>query len=90
MRVVVPLVLLVMGLCAVAGADAMPAHPTVQIDCCLVSGLSIAPVQLWPPSIGIVVLSLVTLELGLFAIHRRMILQPAFPLAAPAPVHLRC
>jgi len=90
MRVVVPLVLLVMGLCAVAGADAMPAHSTVQIDCCVVLGLSVAPVQLSPPSIGIVVLSLVTLQLGFDPIHRRLILSPAFPLAASAPAHLRC
>src|SRR5438552_8510337 len=90
MRVIVPLVLFVMGLCAVAGGSAMPAHSTVQIECCVVSGLSVAPVQLWPPAIGTVVLSLGTLQLGLDAIHRRSFLSPAFPSAASAPVHLRC
>src|SRR5437667_11475595 len=89
MRVIVLLVLLVMGLCAVAGADAMPAHSTVQIECCVVSGVSVAPVQLWPPSIGIVVLSLAPLLLGFDAIHRRLILSLAFASAASAPVHLR-
>jgi len=89
-RIIVLLVLLAIGVCAAAGIGAMLAHSTVRIDCCVVSRLPVAPVQLWPPPIGIVVLSLVTLQLGFFAIQRRMLLQPAFPLAAPAPVHLRC
>ncbi len=89
-RVVVLLVLFIAGVCSASGTGAMPVQSMVRIDCCVVSRPPVAPDQPWLVPIGIVMLSLITLQLGFFAIHRRLILQPAFPLAAPTLIHLRC
>jgi hypothetical protein len=68
----------------------MNGQSTVRIDWCVVSGSPLAPAQLYLVPIGIIMLSLVTLQLGFFAILLRLISQTrAFPLAARASVSLR-
>lgn len=90
MRIIVACVFFILGLCAVAGAGAMPAHPPVRIECCVVPGLFVAPVRLELAPIGLVVLSLVALQLGFFTLPRGVILEPACSSVAPASVRLRC
>jgi len=90
LRNVVLLLLLDIGLCAAAGAGAMPAELMVGIDCCVAPRLQVAPIRLELAPIGFAVLSLVALQFGFPPIPRRLIVQPGSSLVAPASFHLRC